>query len=141
MAVEDDVRRASAQFYAGLNRMVDGDAAPLADVWSHGERVTTMHPLGGQQVGWAAVRESFEQVAGLAAGGHVRLDDQFIEVGGELAYELGIERGETTLAGESITIEQRVTNIYRLEGGAWKMVHHHTDVSLAMVGIDWPVTG
>ncbi len=141
MAAEDDVRRASARFYAGLNRMVDGDAAPLEDVWSHGERVTTMHPLGGQQVGWAAVKQSFEQVASLAAGGHVRLDDQFIEVGGELAYELGIERGETTLAGESITIEQRVTNIYRLEAGEWKIVHHHTDVSLAMVGIDWPLAG
>ena len=141
MSVEDDVRRASARFYAGLNRMVDGDAAPLSDVWAHGERVTTMHPLGGQQVGWAAVRRSFEQVAGLAAGGHVRLDDQFIEVGGELAYELGIERGETKVAGESITIEQRVTNIYRLESGEWRMVHHHTDVSLAMVGIDWPLAG
>jgi hypothetical protein len=26
-----------------------------------------------------------------------------------------------------------VTNIYRREGGGWKMVHHHTDVSPAMV--------
>ncbi|HYU19986.1 MAG TPA: nuclear transport factor 2 family protein [Chloroflexota bacterium] len=26
----------------------------------------------------------------------------------------------------------RVTNIYRREGGEWKMVHHHTDVSPAM---------
>jgi ketosteroid isomerase-like protein len=141
MSEEDDVRGASARFYAALNRMVDGNAAPLADIWSHSQRVTTMHPLGGQQTGWAAVQESFEQIAKLAPGGHVRLDDQIIEVGGELAYELGTERGQTTLAEELITLEQRVTNIYRREAGEWKMVHHHTDVSLAMVGIDWPVTG
>jgi ketosteroid isomerase-like protein len=121
--------------------MVDGDAGPLSDVWSYGPRVTAMHPIGGQQMGWAAVRASFGQIAALAPGGHVRLDDQYIEVGGELAYELGVERGETMPAEESITIEQRVTNIYRLETGEWRMVHHHTDISLAMAGIDWDVTG
>jgi ketosteroid isomerase-like protein len=141
MSAEDEVRKASAQFYAALNRMVDGDAGPLSDVWSYGPRVTAMHPIGGQQMGWAAVRASFGQIAALAPGGHVRLDDQYIEVGGELAYELGVERGETMPAEESITIEQRVTNIYRLETGEWRMVHHHTDISLAMAGIDWDVTG
>lgn len=135
MSAEDEVRSASAKFYAGLNRMTDGDASQLADIWSHSETVTTMHPIGGEQVGWAAVRESFEQVAGLASGGHVELADQVIHTGGELAYELGIERGQAKLAGESVTIEQRVTNIYRREAGQWKIVHHHTDISPAMLGI------
>ncbi|MHC4074303.1 MAG: hypothetical protein ACYTGS_20140 [Planctomycetota bacterium] len=43
MSTEDDVRKASKQFYAGLNRMANGDAAPLADSWSHSAAVTTMH--------------------------------------------------------------------------------------------------
>jgi ketosteroid isomerase-like protein len=43
-----------------------------------------------------------------------------------------VEEGEATLAGERIQIEQRVTNIYRREGGEWKLVHHHTDASPAM---------
>jgi hypothetical protein len=68
MSTEDDVRKASKQFYAGLNRMANGDAAPLADSWSHSAAVTTMHPIGGRQVGWDAVRGSFEQVAQLASG-------------------------------------------------------------------------
>lgn len=87
------------------------------------------------RVGWAAVRESFEQVAGLSSGGHVELDDQRIEVGGELAYELGVERGQAKIVGESIPIEHRVTNVYRREAGEWKLVHHHTDISPAMLGI------
>jgi ketosteroid isomerase-like protein len=135
MSSEDEVRGASAKFYAAMNRMVDGDATQLADIWSHSETVTTMHPIGGEQVGWADVRGSFEQVAGLASGGRVELDDQIIQVGGELAYELGVERGQAKLAGESVLIEQRVTNIYRREAGQWKIVHHHTDLSPAMLGI------
>lgn len=94
-----------------------------------------MHPIGGEQVGWAAVRESFEQVAALASGGHVDLEDQTIQAGGDLAYELGVERGQITIAGESVPIEQRVTNIYRREAGQWRIVHHHTDLSPALLGI------
>ena len=37
------------------------------------------------------------------------------------------------LAGEQLTIEQRVTNVYRREGAEWKLVHHHTDISPAML--------
>ena len=113
MSTEAEVRGASAEFYAALNRMTEGDAGRLADIWSHSATVTTMHPIGSEQVGWSAVRESFEQVAGLASGGHVELDGQVIQVGGE----------------------QRVTNVYRREAGQWKIVHHHTDISPAMLGI------
>ena len=45
MSTESDVRRASEQFYAALNSMLNGDAGPLADIWSHSADVTTMHPL------------------------------------------------------------------------------------------------
>jgi ketosteroid isomerase-like protein len=135
MSTEDEVRGASAQFYSALNGMMDGDATRLADVWSHSETVTTMHPIGGEQVGWPAVRESFAQVAVLASGGHVELADQIIRTGEDLAYELGIERGQAKLAGETVPIEQRVTNVYRREAGQWKIVHHHTDISPAMLGI------
>lgn len=58
MSTEAEVRKASKQFYAGLNRMVNGDADPLADIWSHSAAVTAMHPIGGRQVGWDAVRAS-----------------------------------------------------------------------------------
>ena len=37
------------------------------------------------------------------------------------------------LAGEPIEFEHRVTNVYRLEDGQWKMVHHHTDTSPGLV--------
>ena len=135
MSTEDDVRRASEQFYAALNRMANGDARPLSDTWSQDASVTAMHPIGGRQVGWDKVRESFEQVAQIASEGRIKLDDQIIQVTGDLAYELGSERGQAKFAGQQVTLDHRVTNIYRREAGGWKIVHHHADVSPAMVEV------
>ena len=135
MSAEDEVRRASGQFYAALNRMVNGDAGPLADIWSHSAAVTTMHPIGGREVGWDKGRDAWEQVAKLASDGQVKLGDQLIQVVGDMAYELGTEQGQAKLGGQQVSIEHRVTNIYRRESGAWKIVHHHTDVSPAMLDV------
>jgi ketosteroid isomerase-like protein len=135
MSTEDEVRKASKQFYTALNRMVNGDAGPLADIWSHSAAVTAMHPIGGREVGWDAVRASFEQVAQLASDGKVEVKNQLIQVAGDVAYEVGIEHGQLKLAGHQVTIEHRVTNIYQREAGAWKMTHHHTDTSPAMLDV------
>ena len=132
---EDEVRQASEQFYAGLNRMANGDAGPLADIWSQSMDATTMHPIGGREVGWGKVQESFQQVAHAASEGRIKLDDQLVRVVGDLAYEVGVERGALTLAGKQAAIDGRVTNIYRREAGKWKMVHHHTDISPAMLEV------
>jgi ketosteroid isomerase-like protein len=135
MSTEDEVRTASKKFYAALNRMANGDAKPLADIWMHGATVTSMHPIGGRQVGWDAVRGSFEQVAQMAVEGKIQLKDQYIQVTGDLAYEIGLEDGQFKLAGQKVAIDHRVTNIYRRQAGEWKMVHHHTDTSPAMLEV------
>ncbi|WP_116474914.1 YybH family protein [Zobellella maritima] len=135
MSPEDEVRTVSLRFYAALSHMANGDAKPLAGVWSQGAMVTALHPIGGRQVGWDAVRSSFEQVARLASGGKVELQQQRIHIAGELACETGIEQGQITLAGQKIAIEHRVTNLYQREGGSWKMIHHHTDISPAMLAV------
>jgi ketosteroid isomerase-like protein len=135
MSSEDEVRAASAQFYTALGRMVEGDAASISAIWSHDATVTTLHPIGGRQTGWDEVRGSFEQVAGIASGGRAELREQRIQVVGDLAYEVGVEYGKITVAGEQVAIDQRVTNVYRREPEGWKIVHHHTDLNPQMVAI------
>jgi len=129
MAIEDEIRAASEKFYAALNCMLNGDAGPLGDIWSHSPTVTTMHPIGGREIGWDKVKKTWAQVAQLAKTGKVKLSGQFIQVAGDVAYELGVERGQFRLAGQKVTVADRVTNIYRLESGVWKIVHHHTDIA------------
>lgn len=133
MSTEDEVRKASTQFYSALNRMLNGDAQALSDIWSHDSSVTTMHPIGGRQVGWDDVRESWEQVAQVASDGKVEIKDQLIRVVGDLAYEVGAEHAEFKLGGQKVTGDIRVTNIYQREDGVWKIRHHHTDLAPEMM--------
>ena len=135
MSAEDDVRKASENFYTALNRMGNGEKGAMSDAWSHGPTVTAMHPIGGRTTGWDAVRDSFDQVAGMAADAKIGLKDQFIQVHGDMAYELGVEHGEFKMAGHPVSLEHRVTNIYQREGGGWKLVHHHTDTSPGMLDV------
>jgi ketosteroid isomerase-like protein len=135
MSAEDEVRNASQMFYAALNRMGNGVLGAMAQVWSHASHVTAMHPIGGRTMGWDAVRDSFDQVAGMAKDAKIGLKDQYIQVAGDMAYELGVEFGTFKMAGHEVNLEHRVTNIYRREGGGWKVVHHHTDTSAAMLEI------
>ncbi len=135
MSTKEEVLQTSKQFYGALNHMLKGDATPMASVWSHDSSVDTMHPIGGREMGWEKVDDSFKQVAKLASGGEVHLSDQRIEIDGNMAYEVGIEKGQATFAGRKVAIEHRVTNVYRKENGKWKMVHHHTDISPEMLEI------
>lgn len=129
MSTQEEVRQASEQFYAALNRFLNGDTEPMMEVWSHGPDVTAMHPAPGRQVGWEEVRAVWEQIGSLNSGGQVTVPDLLVRAGNDLAYTIGTERVEVTLAGQRVQLEHRVTNIYRREEGGWKMVHHHTDLS------------
>src|SRR5215203_4201154 len=136
MALEDEIRQASEQFYAALNRMINGDPEPMMEVWSHGSDVATMHPLGGRETGWREVRASWEQVAQEFSDGQVSIEGLVVvPLSDDVAYTLGTEQGQAKLGDERVGIDWRVTNIYRREGGEWKMVHHHADVSPEVVEV------
>lgn len=130
MSVEQ-VQVASDRFYAALNREVTGDATEMLDAWSHDSDVSTMHPLGGQQVGWDEVRATWEMAAEAFSGGSVSLSDLRIVVLGDAAYTTGIETATGNLGTTPVSFSSRCTNIYRREGDAWKMVHHHSDIDVA----------
>jgi ketosteroid isomerase-like protein len=134
MAVEDEIQQASEQFYAAINRAINGDAGPMTEVWSHGSDVTTMHPLGGREIGGEEVRASWEQVAQAFSDGQASLDGlMVVPLSADVAYTLDNEHGQAKLGEETVGIDWRVTNIYRREEGEWKVVHHHTDVSPTLV--------
>ncbi len=135
MSAIGEVRKASNQFYSALSSMAGGENNTMENIWPHNDSVTTMHPIGGREAGWDAVKGSFNGVGQLAEGGRVELKDQLIRVLGDVAYEIGNEEGEIKISGKQVKIGQRVTNIYQKDGGSWKMIHHHADISPAMVEI------
>ena len=71
MLAEDEVRQASEQYYAALSSLLNGDAGPLMQIWSHSPDVTTMNPYGGREVGWETPT-CLERVAQLCVGSQAR---------------------------------------------------------------------
>ena len=128
-ADEKGVGEAAAHFYSALNAMFTGDVAPMKEVWSHKPDVTYMGPGGGFQVGWDQVLATWEAQAAKKLGGTVKPDGMRITVGRDIAIVSNYEKGENTNAnGKPAKVSIRATNLFRKEGGTWKMIGHHTDL-------------
>ncbi|MEM1060043.1 MAG: nuclear transport factor 2 family protein [Verrucomicrobiota bacterium] len=122
------VLKANDGFYAALNQMFTGDAAPMLAVWSHAADVTYLSPDGRYLTGWDAVKADWEMQAKLKLGGEIKPRDVRALVGRELAVVQNWEEGGNTNAGgRAVEVKIRATNVYRLEDGQWKMVSHHAD--------------
>ncbi len=122
-------RRATGQFYDALNAMFTGDLAPMKALWSHADDVTYMGPGGGLQVGWKAVEKILEGHAAMKLGGKVHPEDMHVTVGEDVAVMHSVQSGELmNVDGKPRKLSLRATSVFRKEGGAWKMVGHHTDL-------------
>src|SRR5271169_2784080 len=104
MTKKDEVLKASRQFCVALTRMANGDAGSMADIWSHGAGVTAMHPTPRRDVGWTAVRKSFQKVATLDSDGKIGIKNQLIQVAGNVACEVGVEQGQFKMAGQPVRV-------------------------------------
>ena len=130
-ASEKDIRSATMLFYAAFNSALHGDLAPLSAVWSHRPDVTNLSAAGGHAIGWNEVHAGFLNMSRLYPGGSIEQRDMSVVVGRDMGYSVCIETGQLRSAdGPMVTFNQRATNIFRLEGGTWKLIHHHADSNL-----------
>ena len=123
------VEEATGKFYASLNAMFKGDAAPMQAVWSHANDVTYMGPGGGILTGWDEIRAIWESQAALKLGGKIEPAETRVNIGDNLAIVQCYERGDNVDAeGQPVQVSIRATNVFRKENGQWKMIGHHTDL-------------
>src|SRR5829696_3872109 len=123
MAVEDEVRQASEQFYAALNSTLNGDPGPMMEVWSHGSDASAMHPFGSRSLGWEEVRASWEQAAQAVSDGRVSdhqggVDEEVVRpMRDGASYSVRPERAKKKIRDEPGHVHWRVTTIYWREAG------------------------
>jgi ketosteroid isomerase-like protein len=122
------VEQATKEFYASLNTLFTGDAAPMEEVWSHANDVTYMGPAGGLEVGWDQVQANWQAQAEKKLGGTIEPAEPHYIVGDELAVVVCYERGDNSFEGQVVHVSIRATNVFRKENGEWKMIGHHTDI-------------
>jgi ketosteroid isomerase-like protein len=127
---EQGLRAANDALYAALNEMFKGNIEPMNAVWSHADYVTQMGPFGGRITGWEAVGADFKRVADMKLGGSIACKEMHLYAGTDMGYVVCVEEGvNMSPDGTPFTVSHRATNIFHLENGDWKLVHHHTDIS------------
>lgn len=130
LKTEQELRAANDSLYAALNAMFTGNLEPMNKLWSHSDDITDMGPFGGRLTGWEAVGAEFKKEAGMKFGGRIVCKDLHIYAGTDMGYTVCVEQGENMSAeGKPVVVSHRATNIFHLENGQWKLVHHQTDYS------------
>ena len=129
-AAEDEIRSATMRFYVALNSGLHGDLGPLSALWSHRGDVSNLSAVGGREAGWNEVYADFQNMARLNPDGRIAPRDIVVVAGTDMGYSVCTETGQLrSQEGPMVSFHQRATNIFRLEDGKWKMIHHHVDAS------------
>lgn len=130
LAAEQGIREANDRLYVGLNDMFEGDMQVLNALWSHSESTTYMGPFGGSITGWTAISEEFNKVAAMKLGGKITGSNAHVFPGTNIGYTTCVEVGENISPdGTPVEVSHRATNIFQLQEGQWRLIHHHTDIS------------
>jgi hypothetical protein len=114
--------RANDAFYRALeNRDLDA----MDGLWLHEGWVRCIHPGRDAIVGWPAVRGSFEDIFRRTRLIHVTPTSIDVMVFGEIGVIACVENITTGSEDEMGMMVAQATNIFRLAGAGWRMMHHH----------------
>jgi ketosteroid isomerase-like protein len=131
MAAVDDFDEVVEQYHLELNEFFKGNPEPVKSFFSHRDDVTLANPLVGLPArGWERVAATLEHASSqFTDGENVGFETIAKYVSAEFAYVLLIERDKVKIAGSEDRTPSalRVTMIFRLEEGEWKVVHRHAD--------------
>ncbi|MFO7276779.1 MAG: nuclear transport factor 2 family protein [Pseudomonadota bacterium] len=122
---ENFIRRRALAASAYLN----GEPAPMLGLATEGLSATCFPPNGGAVLGAHEVRLRFERDS--ASFRYGRSEIELVAMGSSdtLGYWTGFYRATARLKGrdEEVSINLRVTEIFRREAGEWRLVHQHVD--------------
>ena len=112
---------------------VVGDAGPVLNITARSGLATFFPPMGGFQVGAEAIRWRYERdAANFAPGAQNQLEILHMAAGEDIAYWVGFQRATVHMRdGSRVPFNLRIIEIFRREGGEWKMVHRHADTLAA----------
>ena len=128
--LEASVRAAIARLHAAMADVADGDVSAIKALYSHSAAATSFYGWGGYEKGWEAVSTRWDWAGAQFKGGTVRHENISTVITPEMFFVTDIEtfEGQRVASVENITgWSNRVTHIFRREGGEWRLVHRHAN--------------
>jgi len=127
--IEVSVRAAIARLHAAMAKVANGDVSEIKALYSHSADATSFYGWGGYEKGWEAVSRRWDWAGRQFKGGTVSYLNVTTVVTAELAYTTDIETFKVKMEGmdQATQWSNRVTHIFRLEQGAWRLVHRHAN--------------
>jgi ketosteroid isomerase-like protein len=130
MVAVDDFAEVLGQYHLALDAIMKGSPDGYKKLYSRRDDVTLANPFGPPVRGWDEVAQTLERAASHYRDGEATGFENVAKyITPELAYTVEMERCKAKVEGrEDVTpIAVRVTTIFRLEDGEWKVVHRHAD--------------
>jgi ketosteroid isomerase-like protein len=117
------VHAANSAFYRAFEAL---DLQAMDRLWAHDASATCLHPGWPLCAGWDEVRASWATIFANTATMRFEVADERIDAEEAMAWVVCVERIRSTgPAGDAMVGAVIATNVFRKEGDAWKMVHHH----------------
>jgi NAD(P)H-dependent FMN reductase/ketosteroid isomerase-like protein len=113
---------------------VNGDPDSLVAVATRADPATFYPPTGGYSQGAEAIATRYKTDSkAFQKGATTSLEVLHCGASGELAYWTGLQHAEVRMGpgGAPVSMTLRVTEVFRFEEGAFKLVHRHADTGAA----------
>ena len=120
---------AIARLHAAMAKVANGDIAAIKALYAHSDDATSFYGWGGYEKGWDAVSKRWDWAGSQFKGGTVSYENVTAVATAELAYTTDIETFQVRMDGmdQPTRWSNRVTHVFRLEDGEWRLVHRHAN--------------
>jgi ketosteroid isomerase-like protein len=134
MEIADLVRRTAE----AASAFIRGDMDRYLTLITHAEDYTLMAPFGGAPTrGFDSSSERLAELRRYFRGGTADLELVETYASGDMAVLVLIERQRGEVAGlPEQDWSLRVTQVYRRDGSAWRLVHRHADPLVHGISLD-----
>ena len=118
---------AIARLHAAMAKVANGDISGIVALYTHSDEASSFYGWGGYEKGWQAVSNRWSWAGQQFKGGTVSYQNVTTVVTAELAYTTDIETFKARMEGmdQPTQWSNRVTHIFRLEDGEWRLTHRH----------------
>jgi ketosteroid isomerase-like protein len=120
---------AIASLQAAMAKVAGGDISAIKELYAHSADATSFYGWGGYEKGWDAVSKRWDWAARHFQGGTVKYRNLTRVTTAGLGYTTDIETFKVLIQGmdQPTHWSNRVTHIFRLERGKWRLVHRHAN--------------